>query len=215
MASERALLISFEGIDGCGKSTQVARLIERLRQQGQDPLAVREPGGTPLSERIRALLLDPEGAVDPRAELLLFAAARAQLVSSVIRPALASGRLVICDRFFDSTTAYQGAGRKLADPGWLADFHRFTTQGLSPDRTYVLDVPLAVATSRRGGPEDRMEAAGESFFERVRDGYRAVAIAEPGRVVMLDGTAAPDDIHGRIWADIETLRTGTAPATSG
>jgi dTMP kinase len=146
MAAARALLVTFEGIDGCGKSTQVARLVERLRQQGQDPLAVREPGGTPLSERIRSLLLEPGQSIEPRAELLLFAAARAELVASVIRPALASGQMVICDRFFDSTTAYQGAGRKLADPAWLADFHRFTTQGLVPDRTFVLDVPLAVAT---------------------------------------------------------------------
>lgn len=210
-----AQLISFEGIDGCGKSTQASLLAERLRQQGESPLSLREPGGTALSERIREILLDPVSEIDPRAELLLFAAARAQVCSDVIRPAIASGRMVICDRFIDSTTAYQGAGRGLATPDWLADFHRFVTGGLVPDRTYIIDVPLAVAETRRGGTLDRIEATGDDFFRRVRDGYQALALSEPKRVVIVEGTQPPDEIHALIWADLCRRRTGTASQTSG
>lgn len=211
------LLLSFEGLDGCGKSTQVRRLRERFRQQGADPLLVREPGGTALSERVRTLLLDPASEIAPRAELLLFAAARAQLAEEAVRPALAAGRPVLCDRFYDSTTAYQGGGRRLADPGWLADFHAFVTGGLAPHRTYLLDVPPAVAAERRGASRDRMEAAGDDFFERVRQAYLALAEAEPERLRVLDGTLSPDTLHQTIWEDVQALaeRLGTASLSSG
>jgi len=211
----RPRLISFEGIDGSGKSTQAQRLGERLRAEGEDPLSVREPGGSALSERIREILLDGSSEIDPRAELLLFAAARAQLTQEVIRPAIEMGRTVICDRFFDSTTAYQGGGRELADRKWMSAFHRFTTGGVSPDRTYVIDVPIEVAEARRGALQDRMEAAGFEFFQRVRKAYREIAEAEPERVLLLDGTQEPKAIHDEIWADLMAMSRGTAPSSSG
>ena len=143
------LLLSFEGIDGSGKSTQ-ARLLERyLRDRGRDPLLVREPGGTELSERVRTLLLQEDLAIDPLAEMLLFSAARAQLVADRVRPALQAGRIVLCDRFYDSTTAYQGGGRQLADPDWLNGLHRRVTQGIVPDRTYLIELPPSEAQTRR------------------------------------------------------------------
>ena len=217
------MLISFEGIDGCGKSTQVRLLGGYFERQGERPLLVREPGGSELSERVRALLLDPGLDVQPRAELLLFSAARAQLVSEVVRPALERGQVVIADRFFDSTTAYQGAGRGLAEAEWLRDFHAFVTGGLAPDRTYFIDVPPDLAAARRGADRDRMESAGEPFFDRVREGYRRLAAAEPERVITLDGTQPVQAIHAAIVADVETRLEraaarepdGTADATSG
>jgi dTMP kinase len=209
------LLITFEGIDGSGKSTQAALLVERMRETGADPVAVREPGGTELSERVREILLDPRARIAPRAELLLFAAARAQLCEEVIRAALADGRPVICDRFFDSTTAYQGAGRHLADMEWLNQFHRFTTGGLIPDRTYIIDVPPEVAAARRAREGDRMEMAGDPFFERVRTAYKQLAALEPERVNLIDGLATPDEIHRSIWEDLRRLPTGTGSGPSG
>ncbi len=213
------LLITFEGIDGSGKSTQVRRLQRRLKDIGAEPLLVREPGGTALSERVRALLLDPAAEIAPRAELLLFAAARAQLVDEAVRPALAAGRPVLADRFCDSTTAYQGAGRGLAEAEWLAGFHRFTTGGLIPDRTFVVDVPLEVAARRRGREADRMEAAGAAFFERVRTGYLALAEREPERVRVLDGTRPIGALADEVWEEVEGLAAaaagGTARSASG
>ena len=213
------MLITFEGIDGSGKSTQARLLVEHAEKAGWRPLAVREPGGTDLSERVRALLLDPDAHIAPRAELLLFSAARAQLSDEIIRPALDAGRLVVADRFYDSTTAYQGAGRGLAEPGWLAEFHAFVTGGLVPARTYLVDVPLDVAAERRGDERDRMEEAGDAFFERVRAAYLALAEREPERVVVLDGTRAVGDLHAEVVADVERLLTrrgaGTAAGTSG
>lgn len=197
------MLISFEGIDGCGKSTQIERIRERLVAAGYGVDVVREPGGTPVSERIRELLLDDSLQVDPLAELLLFSAARSQLVAERIRPLVAEGRMVLCDRFFDSTTAYQGGGRGLADPAWLDSFHRRVTGGLVPDRTYFLAVSPAVGVSRRTGrPADRMEKAGEAFLERVDAAYRKLAEAEPDRIMLVDGEAPPDEVTERIWEDL-------------
>ena len=179
-----------------------------LRTHGRSVRVVREPGGTVLSEQIRTLLLDPALAIEPTAELLLFSAARAQLVAAEIRPALAAGEVVIADRFFDSTTAYQGGGRGVAGVDWLRAFHPFVTGGLEPRRTYLLDVPAAVAAARRTarlGDEDRMEASGEAFFEQVREAYRALAAAEPGRFCVLDGTLPPEALHDRIADDVARL----------
>jgi len=199
------LLITFEGVDGCGKSTQVRLLDERLNRAGAKAVVVREPGGTELSEAIRELLLRPTLAVSPTAELLLFSAARAQLVTEVIRPALEAGRVVICDRFTDSTLAYQGGGRALADPSWIRGLNGRATGGLIPARTYYLAVEPAVARSRATTGEDRMEAAGEEFYARVVRAYEQLADREPERVTRLDGTAAVEDIHERIWTDIVEL----------
>jgi dTMP kinase len=200
------VLVTFEGIDGSGKSTQARQLAATLRARGETVREVREPGGAVLPERIRALLLDPALTIADRAELLLFSAARAQLVDEVVRPALESGEIVLADRFYDSTTAYQGGGRGLADEAWLDRFHEWVTGGLVPTRTYLVDVPLAVAASRRAGEAaDRMEASGEAFYTRVRMAYLALAARHPERVVVLDGTLARDALHARILADVRAL----------
>lgn len=184
-------------------------LEEYLGATGSDVLLVREPGGPPLSERIRSLLLSPDAEIAPFAELLLFSAARAQLVRETIQPALENGTVVLCDRFYDSTTAYQGAGRGLADPAWLRDFHRLVTDGLDPDRTYLIDLPVACAVKRRSGREegedDRMESGGTEFFERVRAAYLEIATREPERVVVLDGTLPADSLHAMIVSDLRKL----------
>lgn len=202
------LLITFEGIDGCGKSTQVRLLDEYLRKRSCETLCVREPGGNDVSERIRSLLLDGDLHVEPMAELLLFSAARAQLVAQRIRPALQAGRVVLCDRFYDSTTAYQGAGRNVADPQWLRGLHARVTGGLVPDRTYLVEVDAATAQRRRraaGAPDDRMEASDEAFYERVAAAYARLAADEPDRFVRLDGTQSIEALHARICDDVDAL----------
>jgi dTMP kinase len=201
-------LITFEGIDGSGKSTQARRLDVRLQEQGHDTLRVREPGGTELSERVRAVLLDASLDVHPFAELLLFSAARAQLVAERIRPALGEGRIVICDRFYDSTTAYQGAGRGVAAPDWLQAFHRRVTGDLVPDRTYLVEVDPETARARRAGEpdgNDRMEAAGPDFYERVTRAYADLAEAHPDRFCRLDGRRPIDELHEVVWNDVQAL----------
>ena len=222
------MLITFEGIDGSGKSTQARLLVEHLRSEGHSPLLVREPGGTALSEQVRTVLLDPALDIDPFAELLLFSAARAQLVTEKIRPALEVGKMVVCDRFYDSTTAYQGAGRQLETPEWLRAFHEKVTGGLVPDRTYLVEVPPAVAQARREGESDgtanaasapdRMEAGGPDFYRRVAAAYATLAEEEADRFVRLDGEESIDALHAKIRADVQALmavRSGTAPPSSG
>ena len=204
------MFISFEGIDGSGKSTQARGLAHALRARGHSVVEVREPGGTELAEAVRRLLLDPESEITPRAELLLFSAARADLVERVIRPALERNQIVIADRFFDSTTAYQGAGRGLADPEWLDAFHQFATAGLAPDRTYLLTLPPAVAAERTGarGERDRMEGAGLGFYRRVADGYAALARKHAQRVLQLDGTLPAAELRHTVLKDAERLLAG-------
>ena len=198
------MLITFEGIDGSGKSTQARLLVERLEAAGRSPLLVREPGGTPLGEQVRALLLDPAFAIVPVAELCLFSAARAQLVAARIRPALEAGGLVVCDRFYDSTTAYQGAGRELYDLAWLQDFNRRVTGGLGPDRTYLVELDVAAAQARRTGQAaDRMEQADAAFYRRVAAAYAALAEAAPDRFHRLDGALPPEVLHEQVWADFQ------------
>ncbi len=213
------MFITFEGIDGSGKSTQAGLLVRRLQSEGYDCASFREPGGTVLSERVRDLLLDPSLAMHPWAELLLFSAARAQLVAEKIRPALESGQVVVCDRFFDSTTAYQGGGRGLEDLGWLRDFSRHVTFGLVPDRTYLIEVDPATALERRAAKAaDRMEQSGPDFYERVIGAYRLLAESEPARFVSLDGGLPPDVLHERIWRDVQSMQArhpGTAGAGIG
>lgn len=199
------MLVTFEGIDGSGKSTQASLLVERLSRSGYRPLLVREPGGTELSERVRALLLDPALSIEPFAELLLFSAARAQLVAERIRPALAEGYVVVCDRFFDSTTAYQGGGRGVEDEGWLQGFSRHVTGGLVPDRTYLVTLDAAVARARRAeraAAADRMEAAPDGFQARVAAAYDRLAAAEPDRICRLDGQQPVEALQAHIWADL-------------
>lgn len=196
--------LTLEGIDFSGKSTQCRRIIRWFEEHGFPHLLVREPGGTSVSEAIRGLLLDPAHAgMTPGAELFLFSAARAQLVTERIRPALESGVSVIADRFFDSTTAYQGYGRGL-DLDAIFRIHALATGGLEPDLTLCYDIPWEVSAERRrmrGGTLDRMEAADRAFFERVRLGYLALAERFPRRFVVIDGSADEERV-GRATIDL-------------
>ncbi|MFC4637423.1 dTMP kinase [Deinococcus hohokamensis] len=203
-----APFITFEGPEGAGKSTQVARLAAALAGAGVPHLLTREPGGTPLGTRVREVLLDPALSIDPLPEFLLYSASRAQLVTDVIRPALARGEAVVCDRYFDSSLAYQGAGRGL--PGaLLRDLTREATRGLTPDLTVLLDLDPAVGLRRaaaRGQP-DRLEQADLAFHTRVRAGFLALAAAEPGRFLVLDATRGPDDLAAEVWAAAQARLT--------
>ena len=215
------MLITFEGIDGSGKSTQAKLLVERLQSLHVPVLFVREPGGTELSERVRSIVLDPALEIAPAAELLLFSAARAQLVEERLAPELAAGRTVVCDRFFDSTTAYQGGGRKLFDVEWLKDFHRRVTGGLLPRRTYLIEIdPETALRSLRAADgaavfEDRMEASGLSFQRDVASTYARIAEAEPERFMRLDGRQSPEDLHALIWSDVTAMLDRPGETSSG
>jgi dTMP kinase len=185
----RGCFVAFEGGEASGKSTQSERLARRL-----GATLTREPGGTTLGERVRSLLLDPESVVDARAEALLMAAARAQHVRDVIEPTLAAGRHVVCDRFTASSLAYQGHGRGLRLDE-VAALSRFATDGLEPDLYVLLDLAPEAAAARRGREHDRMEAAGDDFHRRVRDGFLALAAAEPSRWLVVDAAGTIDEIE--------------------
>ena len=188
-APARGARITLEGVDGCGKSTQAALLTAALERSGYRVLALREPGGTPISEKIRALVLDPaNGEMSTTAELLLYEAARAQLVAQVIEPALAQGTVVVCDRFFDSTTAYQAYAGGL-DPETVRAANALAVAGTVPDLTLFYDLDVRLAFERAtSGSADRMEGKGIAFQERVASGFRAIAQAEPDRVRTLDAS---------------------------
>ena len=194
--------ITFEGSEGCGKSTQVKRLTARLERLGVPFLITREPGGTPIGESIRELLqFAPESAaMTPETELLLFEASRAQLVREVIKPALKSGKCVIADRFFDSTTVYQGVARKL-EARFVQQLNAFAVGDCVPDITFFLDVDLKTARARMKGPRrpDRMEMESDEFYEQVIAAYRDLAKRESKRVVLIDGLKPADEIENEIW----------------
>ena len=192
--------VVFEGPEGAGKSTQVARLAARLRATGFDPVVTREPGGTPAGDRIRSVLLDADLRVDAATEFLLYAAARAQHVSEVIGPALAAGRIVLSDRFAAASVAYQGYGRGL-DLDWVHDVNARVTAGLRPDIVVLLDLDPSVGLTRaaaRGRP-DRLEAAELAFHLRVRDGFREQARAEPERWRTFDATTSAAALESLVW----------------
>jgi dTMP kinase len=202
----RGAFITFEGSEGCGKTTQVKRLAMRLEHAGLRVLITREPGGTAIGEKIRDLLqFAPEGfAMAPETELLLFEASRSQLVRETIRPALEQGVVVISDRFFDSTTVYQGVARKL-EPSVVATMNDFAAGPDRPDLTIILDVDVATARARmlrrvRPATEiDRMEQEPLEFYERVGEGYRELAKTDPERFVLIDGAQSADAIQHQIW----------------
>ena len=198
----RLPFITFEGSEGCGKSTQVQRLAEHFKRSGIPHLVTREPGGTPIGESIRELLqFAPHGsAMKPETELLLFEASRSQLVREVIKPALERGQCVIADRFFDSTTVYQGAARKL-DPKVVEQLNTFAAGDCIPDITFVLDVDAATARERMKSPRrpDRMEQESVEFYQRVCEAYQELARRESKRVVLIDGSRAADKIDNQIW----------------
>ncbi len=195
--------ITFEGIDGCGKSTQLRLLASELRMRGLEVVTTREPGGTPLGKRLRSVLLDPQIEVDPLAELLLFAADRAQHVRTLLRPAIEEGDVVLSDRYADATAAYQGAGRSFT-PELIARVIEIATSGLKPDLTLIFDLPVAeclMRTRRRTEDDsktDRLDAEDADFHTRVRNAYLAMADAEPDRFRVINATGSVSETHGRV-----------------
>lgn len=198
------MFITFEGLDFSGKSTQIQLLSTRLKEAGHNPLVVREPGGTPIGEAIRAILLDPaNNALTEASELFLFEASRSQLVAEVIRPALQEGRIVLCDRYYDSTTAYQGYGRGLPLE-LLTAMNAFATENVVPILTFFLDIPLEEIERRIQVAKlsrDRMEANTREFYERVRNGYLTLARKEQ-RFRVLNGLESVSELHEKIWKEV-------------
>jgi len=198
--AKRGVFITFEGMDGAGKSTQMRRLGRRLSGLGLRVVETIEPGGTAIGSQIRGILLDPVNAeLAPGTELLLYFAARAQNVDQVILPALDRGEIVLSDRFTDSSLAYQGCGRGLGADAVLA-LDRIACRGLKPDLTLLIDIDLASGQARRSRrTADRIEEQTDAFHRRVRDAYAALAAAEPGRFRVVDGRPDPDTVEGAIW----------------
>jgi dTMP kinase len=203
----QGLFITFEGIEGSGKTTQIERLAARLRDLGRGVVATREPGGTDLGEELRKLVLTPRpNEIDPKAELFLYLASRVQHVRDVIRPALAEGKIVLCDRFTDATLAYQGAGRGLPRP-LLESATRFAAGGVTPRLTVLLDLPVAegLARMRGRGPANRLDGEAIAFHERVRRGYLALARRAPRRIAVIPAGGAIEAIEAAIWRRVERL----------
>lgn len=206
----RGLLITLEGGEGAGKSTQIARLAERARARGVEVLTCREPGGTPLGERLREALFGLDAAPSALAELLTFSAARAELVATVMRPAIERGALVLCDRFTDSTLAYQGYGRGL-DLATIEAVNAAATGGLAPDLTLLLDLDPAAGRARGAeGGTDYLEREALAFHERVRAGFQALAAREPGRWRVIDAWGDIDAVTAAAWAPVEALLTASS-----
>jgi dTMP kinase len=191
------LFITFEGGDGCGKTTQIKLLDEYLRNKGYKTLLTREPGSKGLGVKLREILLNYDGEVSPTCESFLFLADRAQHVDCIIRPALEQGVIVLCDRHTDSTVAYQGYGRGL-DLERIYDLNKIATGGLKPNLTIVLDVDVETSQKRVGAEKDRMESAGIEFFQKVRKGFLEIAKQEPERVKVVDSTQTIEEIHKQI-----------------
>jgi dTMP kinase len=204
---QRGRLITIEGIDGAGKTTLASSLRSALRSDERSVELLREPGGVAASERIRSVVKDPDLTVGPRAEALLYAAARAQLVDEALEPFLASGTWVLLDRFVDSSLAYQGAGRGLGIEA-VREINQFATRGLTPDRTLLLAIDPALGRARsehRGEPVDRLEREGQSFYERIQAAYRELAAAEPARIRTIDGDQEPAQVLAEALSALSDL----------
>ncbi len=197
------MFITFEGLDGAGKSTQINRLITRMQSARLNVVSTREPGGTRIGDKVRAILLNPEGTICSEAEVFLYAASRAELVRTVIVPAINRGEVVLCDRFVDASLAYQGAGLGVGVQRVL-EINTWATNGLLPDITFLFDLPVSVSKdriihSRQGEKPDRIEQRDNEYFIRVRDEFLRIAKADPNRVVILDATLSEDVLEKEIW----------------
>ena len=200
-------LITFEGGDGAGKTTQIEKLRGWLERQGHTVVVTREPGGTDIGVELRNIVLHHRGFLAPRAEALLYAADRAHHIHTVVRPALERGEVVVQDRYFDSSVAYQGAGRVLSEDE-VRDLSLWATESLMPQLTVVLDIPSDIARQRRDSDNrvfDRLEAEADDFHERVRQAYHRLADAEPDRFLMIDGQRPIDDIHAEVVSRVSAL----------
>ncbi len=203
----KGFLISFEGTDGCGKSTQIRLLAEKLKKEGRGVLVSREPGGCRIGEKIREILLDAENReLSPVCELLLYEAARAQHMQQIILPALAKGTIVILDRFIDSTYAYQAHGRGI-ETSMVESLNAFAVNGRYPDITLLLSLSPKEAFRRKGGREsnDRMEQAGDQFFQRVQNGFEEAARRYPERICVMNVESSKEETHRKIYSRIQTL----------
>ncbi len=198
------LLVSLEGIDGCGKSTQFELLQARLAEKGIPFIAVREPGGTAVGEGIRKVLLQTSYSLTTEAEMLLYLAARAELCKQIILPSLREGKMVLCDRFIDSTQAYQGYGGGL-DLRWIKQLNWQVTGGRLPDLTFILNLSVEKAAERRGSSLDRLEMRDLSYHRRVQQGYLKVARQEPERVEVLDAAMAKDNLFTVLWSKLQPV----------
>lgn len=201
---KKGLFITFEGADGCGKTTQLKLLAKYLTDKGFDILITREPGAKGLGEKLREILLNYDGEVSDRCESFLFLADRAQHIDTIVKPALNNGKIVLCDRHTDSTVAYQGWGRGL-DIEQINKLNTIATNGLKPDLTIVFDVDIETSMKRVGNEKDRMESSGSEFFNKVRNGYLKIAENEPERVKVIDSTKSIEEIHKKVIALVSEM----------
>jgi dTMP kinase len=200
----KGLFITFEGADGCGKTTQLNLLREYLQNNNFDVLVTREPGAKGLGEKLRDILLNYDGEVSSRCESFLFLADRAQHIDTIVKPALKKGQIILCDRHTDSTVAYQGYGRGL-DIEQINKLNDIATDGLKPDLTFVFDIDITTSMLRVGNEKDRMESAGNDFFNRVRNGYLKIAKNEPERVKIIDAKKPIDKVFESVLKEFNIL----------
>lgn len=194
---KKGLFVTFEGIDGCGKTTQIELLKDYFEKNGKTVILTREPGAKGLGTKLREILLNYDGDVSPTCESFLFLADRAQNVDTIVAPAVKEGKIVLCDRHTDSTVAYQGYGRGL-DIKRINMLNSLATGGRKPDLTFIFDIDIDTSMSRVGKQKDRMESSGIEFFKKVREGYIDIAKSEPDRVKLIDGTKSIEDIHQQV-----------------
>lgn len=194
---QKGLFMTFEGMDGCGKTTQLNLLASYLKEKGHDVIITREPGSAGLGEKIREILLNYDGEVSSNAEAFLFLADRAQHIDTLVKPAIEAGKIVLCDRHTDSTIAYQGYGRGV-DIGQIKMLNKLATSGLVPDLTFVFDIDVETSALRVGKNKDRMESAGVEFHSKVRKGYLALAKDEPQRVKVINAMDSIDNIFSKV-----------------
>lgn len=201
---KHGLFITFEGADGCGKTTQIKLFTEYLQKNGYEVVLTREPGSKGLGENIRKILLDYDGEVSPVCESFLFLADRAQNVDIIVKKNIEKGKIVISDRHIDSTVAYQGYGRKL-DLEQIKELNNIATSGLKPDLTFIFDIDIETSMQRVGKTKDRMEASGKEFFERVQNGYLEIAKNEPNRVKVINANDTVENINKQVISLFEDL----------